>query len=512
MSAVEATNFGGYDEWLIVHLTSTGRFSIPYANRPLELFWDMPAPLVFPHRLEAFLWLHAAYLWLIGVLVWAGARRLVGAPAPAAFAAGALAATWAPRDALRLNAVETVAYSGVTLVALAAAAVLWIAWSRRSHVLFGVAALLAVLAARTYESAVPLLAAAPALLWAAGAEAEGRARRWRWSAAWVAVVAAAGLAATVGVVTPSGGSYQMSALRLDLSPAGVVSRLFAQASFHLLPALAVAPAELASFAVAGVALVFLAGALPLARDASRDSTPRWELRGALAGAVLAALGWSVFCLSPAIRSADRTQFLSAPGVALLLACVLGAAARPLPARLRDFVLVGAAAWIVAVGAGRTRAMQGHWDEVTLWPAQAASLREVIRVVPDVAPGTLVVLFDEDGAWPATFTFRHALQYLYDGRAIGHVVGAHDFLYPTQFTAAGAWTAPLPEIREAWRAPVTLHRGSDIVALTLRADGAVELHETWPAALPPAAGARYAPRSRIRSGGGGPPSRAMLDRR
>lgn len=512
MSLVEATNFGGYDEWLIVHLTSTGRFSIPYANRPLELFWDMPAPLLFPHRLEAYLWLHAAYLWLIGVLVWAAFRRLVPAHGFAALAAGAFAATWAPRDSLRLNAVETVAYSGVTFVALAAAAVLWVAWRRRSLVLFAAAALLAALAVRTYESVVPLLAAAPALFWAGARVPEERARRVRWAGAWVALVALSGLAAVAGVVAPAGGSYQMSALRLDPSPAGLASRLAVQAWFHLWPAVSTAPGELASASVAVVALVFVAGALPLAWSEPGNGPARWEPRGALAGLLLAVLGWSVFCLSPAIRTAERTQFLSAPGVAVLLTSVLWMAARPLPRRLRAVALLAATTWIVAVGAGRTRAMQAHWDATTLWPAQAAALREVLRVVPDVAPGTLVVLFDEPGAWPATFTFRHALQYLYDGRATGHVVGARDFLYPTQFTDAGAWTAPLPEIREAWRAPVTLHRGAEIVALSLRADGTVELLETWPAALPPAAGAGYAPRARVVPGARRPASRAILGAR
>ena len=181
MRLVSPYNFGGYDEWLIVHLTATGRYSIPYANRPLELFWDMPAPLLFPHRLEAFLWLHAAYLWLVGVSVWAAVRRLVPGAVLAAFAAGAFAATWAPRDSLRLNAIETVAYSGAAAVTLVSAGLLWTAWTRRSAAVLAMGALLAVLAARTYESVVPLLLAAPALLWAEPVAPERRATRWKWA-------------------------------------------------------------------------------------------------------------------------------------------------------------------------------------------------------------------------------------------------------------------------------------------------------------------------------------------
>jgi hypothetical protein len=504
MRLVSPLNFGGYDEWLIVHLTATGRYSIPYANRPLELFWDMPAPLLFPHRLEAFVWLHAAYLWLLGVTVWAGLRKLVPGAALAAFTAGALAATWAPRDSLRLNAIETVAYSGAAAVALAGGVLLWIAWERRSPALLAAGALLAVLAARTYESVVPLLLAAPALLWAAPVDAGRRAARWRWVAAWELVVAGAAFAAVFGVVAPQGGSYQMSALRLDLSPPGVAARLAQQAGFHLLPAVEVRAAEIASWPAAVAAIVFAAGALPLARGAA----PRWEGRGLLVGSALAVMGWSVFALSPAIQTAERTQFLSAPGVAVVLAALAGLASRPLPAALRPAAAIALGAWIVAAGAGRTAAMQREWDASSYWTAQSSSLRAITALAPDVAPGTMVVLFDEAGAWPATFTFRHALQYLYDGRAVGHVVGAHAFLYPTWFTPRGAVTEPLPDVRGPWNAPPTLHRASDMVVLTLRADGSVALQETWPAILPVPDAGSYDPRRRL-SAGPPPASRAVL---
>ena len=504
-SIVSPTNFGGYDEWLIVHLTATGRYSIPYANRPLELFWDMPAPLVFPHRLAAYLWLHAAYLWLAGVIVWGTLRRVAPVHPSIAFLAGVLTATWAPRDSLRLNAIETVAYSGVLAVGLAAAAILWLAWSRRSWPVFAAAALVAVLAARTYESVVPLLACAPALLWS-GASAGRERERWAWAAVWVAVVGAAGAAAVFGVVAPTTGSYQMTALQLDLSPIGIAQRLGAQAGFHLLPAVAVDPRELVSRAAALPLLAFVVGALPLAFAPA--TAGRWETRGVFAGAALAVLGWSVFALSPAIRTAERTQFLSAPGVAVFIAALVALATRPLSGRLRAAAAVVVGGWLVAVGAGRTAAMQADWDRTGYWAAQAASLRSITQVMPDVVPGTLVVLLDEDGSWPASFTFRHALQYLYDGRAVGHVVGAHQFLYPTWFVPGGARTEPLPDVQEPWAAPPSLHRGAEIVVLTLAPGGVARVEESWPSTLPAASGTGYAPRARITSGAP-PASRAVL---
>ena len=496
LSAVSPTNFGGYDEWLIVQLTSAGRVSMPYAERPLELVWDLPAAFLFPHRLEAFLWLHALYLWLTGVLVWRLFARLAPGQGMSAFLAGTFAATWAPLDFLRLNAVETVAYSGVTFVTLAAASLLLASWRRRSIPLLAAAAVLALCAARTYESALPLLFAAPALLWAAPVSPDDRRPRWRFVVFWEVVVLLAGFLSAIGVLLPSEGSYQLSALSLDLHPISVARRLAQQAAYHLGPAVAVSWPELRTANVILSTVTFLVAAVAVARR-HRDTVPvRVHAFQALWGLVLALLGWSVFALSPAIRSAARTQFLSAPGVGVFLAAIIGLVAGVVPPRLRTAAAAAMAAWVIAVGAARTGAMQRDWDAQSYWSAQSASLREITTVLPDVLPNTLVLVLDERGVWPATFTFRHALLLLYEGRAIGLVPGAHDFLYPARFAAGGISCEPWPVIRKPWGAAPTFHRGSEIVAMTLAADGSVSLMESWPPALPAASGTGYAPRSRI----------------
>jgi hypothetical protein len=508
MAVVAPTNFGGYDEWLIVQLTSAGRVSIPYAERPLELLWNLPAPLLLPHRLEAFLWLHGVYLWLTGVLVWRLFTRLAPGQATTAFVAGTFAATWAPLDFLRLNAVETVAYSGVTVVMLAAASLLLESWRRRSVPLLAAASILALCAARTYESVLPLLAAAPALLWAAAIPRQDRRARRRFVVAWETVILLAGVLSVSGVLLPSEGSYQLSALSLDLHPGGVSRRLAQQAAYHLAPAITVAWSELRTAHVMVTTLAFLVAAALVVR--SRDGAPaRVHAGQAMVGLGLAILGWSVFALSPAIRSAARTQFLSAPGVGVLLAALIGLVAGLAPPRVRTAATAALAAWIVAVGAARTGAMQRDWDAQSYWAAQSASLRGIGAIVPDVLPNTLVLLIDDRGAWPATFTFRHALLLLYEGRAIGVVPGAHDFLYPSRFAAGGISCEPWAVIRSPWAAAPTFHRGDEIVAVALGADGAVSLVETWPPALPAASGIGYAPRSRIRPAGAPLPARRIL---
>ena len=191
---------------------------------------------------------------------------------------------------------------------------------------------------------------------------------------------------------------------------------------------------------------------PRSRRHVDDASPRAARPPRAGGAALAILGWSVFALSPAIRTAARTQFLSAPGIALLLAALFGLIACLAPAR-RARIGGGGAGGVDrrrrrgahrrhAAGMGRA----GLLDAAERFAARDHRRRprraaEHARHPPGPAR-----------AWPATFTFRHALLLLYEGRAIGLVPGAHDFLYPARFADGGVSCEPWPVIREPWDAP------------------------------------------------------------
>jgi hypothetical protein len=138
------------------------------------------------------------------------------------------------------------------------------------------------------------------------------------------------------------------------------------------------------------------------------------------------------------------------------------------------------------------------------------LAELTAQAPDFEPGTLVVLIDEPKAFPATFTFRHAVEYLYDGRATGYVWDASDYLYPMSFGTDGLHSEPWPVIREAWASPARVYRYDEVVVARFARTGQLSLLQTWPdvlPALPP--GARYEPQARIRRGGALPSARAIL---
>jgi len=260
--------------------------------------------------------------------------------------------------------------------------------------------------------------------------------------------------------------------------------------------------------------LFALGFLPVARAGWRSTLDRRGLVLVLLGGALAAfLTYLPYSLTPALTSPLRTQMASAAGIAFLLAGVAHVAAAILPARWQRLALFVLGGWVVAAGTGRTILMQREWDQRTQWPAQSGCLRELVRRAPDLRPNTFVLLFDETGTWPATFTFRHAVDYLYDARAIGAVWGAHPFLYPFTFTAEGLVAEPWPVIRRPWGVKPTLHAWSEIVVARLSASG-LEFLPRWPdGVLPPLpAGAVYDPEALIVRGGTAPPAQAILAER
>jgi hypothetical protein len=511
---VRPTNFGGYDEWLVLSLASRGILSLPFQNRPLELLWDLPAVWLTPHDLLGFKLVEAAYLALGGVLVFRLARRL-GAGLSLALVAGALAASWAPNDFLRLDTVLTTAYAGVTFGALLAIELFAVSLARGSLSLLALALFGGVVAGRGYESALPLLLGAPVLLPREAFRDRGRARTWLL--AWEGVVVAHLLFAAAGLLGSGGtgeaaASYQAQALGLDAHPAGVAARLGQQLWLHLGPLVATHPASLRAPA-AGLAAASLLLALLVATRFAAEREAGAATAAALMGrgALLAVLGYSMFLLTASTRSAARTQFLSGPGIALLLAGAFGLAVSLVRPRLRAVSLALLGSWTVAVGATRTVAMQGEWDVASSWPAQRRMLAELVRACPALEANTALLVLDERGTWPATFTLRHAVSYLYPGQAVALVVGGYDLLYPSRLAGDGLHVEPWPIVQRAWGERPSRHRYDEIVVVREGPRG-LEIQESWPEAtlgpLPP--GTRYAPRMRIGSTPP-PPARRVLDR-
>jgi hypothetical protein len=248
-----------------------------------------------------------------------------------------------------------------------------------------------------------------------------------------------------------------------------------------------------------VAAFFVAVREPAAPSRTRAAGRAAIVMAALTGAIGAALGYLPFVASPAVRGPVRTEFLSAPGVAVLLAAVVALATSCLPRRLRPLPACVLGAWVVAVGTGRTVGLQERWNHESRYGAQRRTLLELTALVPDVQPHSFLVVLQEGSAWPFDFAFNHAIDYLYEGRARGHVTDSNPLFYETRFEPDAIVWEPLPALRRAWDEPVTRFAYDECLVLREDRRGRLSLVDAWPNDLPPLPpGARYEPRRRMRS--------------
>jgi hypothetical protein len=509
---VRPTNFGGADEWLLIDLSSNRVLGFPYANRPLVLLWTTLASQSWPHDLRAYWLFNGLYLCGAALLTAVLARRLWPGSPRLALLAGVFAAGWAPLDALRLSGVLSCGYAGFTLCTMTAVTLLVESWHRRRPALLVLGAVLGFVAARGVESVIPVLLVAPLLVLEEGWPDRRRLARWLWP--WYSVIALE-LALALRPLLSGAPSYQGGALGLDPHPVRALGRLARLLGWQAGPLATSSPAELLTPAVALAVGAFVALAVAAARwgrGASENAAPSrgTGLRALGVGLLLAGSAHAGLALTASVQTPSRTQILSGPGFGLALAGAVVLLSSLVPGRAAGALALGA--WVVAVGAGRTVALQGEWDDFRgVYPEQHRTLSGLVSEAPGLRPGTLVLLLDGGRVWPLSFTFRHAVAYLYPGQALGLVPGGEDMLYPWSFTPAGVAVRPWPMLQAAWGVAPTFHPWDTLVVVGPGESGALEIRVRWPdgvlPALPP--GARYAPLERIARGGRPPASRRIL---
>lgn len=495
---VSPTNFDGYDEWLVHDLASKGILAYPNSNRPLAGLWALPGFLLSPASFTGHFVAHTTYLWLSGLAVWFLCRRLVPGQPVLAFLAATFTLAWAPADLGRLNAVGMTPHSGSMFGTLAAIVFLVESWRRRSVALLLAGAAAAFVSIRSYEAVVPTMLCAPLLLLAT---AQGPRRPIvLWTLPWVGASLLATALALWPMLFPAPGTdYQRVRLGVDHDPWAVTARLLRLFQDHLAPLGTTPPSQLSVVAVPVAVLVFAAACVLLLRLANESSKEPAStgVRRLLLALAAAGLAYLPYALTPSTATAMRTQFLASCGIGWCLAECLLLLSRVCPARFRALAIVALAAWPVAVGTGRVVDLQKQWDRVGRFEIQRSLLAQLTAKMPDLEPGTLVLLIDKWPAFPADFTFRHAVEFLYRGRASGHSPSAWPLFYPTAMDGAGIRCEPWPDLQAAWRERPSLHRYDQVVVVRFTTAGNLRIEDEWPDTLPPLpAGARYAPRERI----------------
>jgi hypothetical protein len=511
---VRPTNFGGSDEWLLIDLSSSRVLGFPYANRPLVLLWTTIASQSWPHDLRAYWLFNGLYLSGAAFLTAVLARRLWPGSPRLALLAGVFAAGWAPLDALRLSGVLSCGYAGFTLSTMAALTLFVESWHRRRLDLLVLGAVLGFVAARGVESVIPVLFVAPLLVLEEAWNDRRRLARWLWP--WYGVIALE-LALALRPILAGAPSYQGGALGLDPHPLRLLGRMARLLGWQAGPVATSSPGELSTPAVALAVSAFVALAVAArwwGRGAPENGglARRAGLRALGLGLALAISAHAGLALTASVQTPSRTQILSGPGFGLALAGAIVLLSSAGPARAAGAGALALGAWVVAVGAGRTVAMQGEWDDFRgVYPEQHRTLSGLVSEVPGLRPGTLVVLLDGGNIWPLSFTFRHAVAYLYPGQALGLVPGGEDMLYPWSFTPAGVAVTPWPMLQTRWGVAPTFHPWDALLVVGPGESGALEIRSRWPDEVLPALplGARYAPWERIVRDGRPPASRRIL---
>lgn len=494
---VRATNFYGTDEWVFQWVAARRILDSPYSNRPFNFLWTIPGAHLGARGFNGFYAMHSLYLLGTALVTLALGHRLLPDRPRLGFLIAVLAAVWAPSDPSRLATVQMTVNSGFTFGAIVAVWLYIVSWQRRSRVLLALAAAWALLMVRGYEAVAPAIFAAPLLV-------AGELRRERRAArTWLAVWALAALLAAAAVLPPllhpdASVAYQATLMQIDASPARMAARLAQEYRIHLLPAVTTPPIVLRVPAVLISMLAFVAAFVAATRLSPPES---WSRRGlwlaAMLGLLLAALGYAAFLPSRVVDPGDRTEILAMPAIGLFVGATIALLASAAPPRARSVAMGALAAWVVAVAAARTLQMQRSWDGASYYGRQVKLLGDLVGFAPHLRPHTLVVLVGDTSAFPATFTFRHAIETVYPREATGVLASGPEALYVSRLSAAGIETEPWPVLWKPWGVAPTSHRFDEMLVARARADGTATLEESWPADLPPLPpGQAYDPRARI----------------
>ena len=279
----------------------------------------------------------------------------------------------------------------------------------------------------SYESQLVLVFAFPLMVMLAR-------REWRkpWRlAAWYSVPVAYVVCTYISYARAAGHTYQQSVMRKSWAIGGVAGDW----AFNIASSLKFwtwaagdwkYPARDAYLLSAFAALVFAAGWIAIMRlnDESVGVTGTirscWILIGA--GFVTLALSFPVFLSLGAARTLWRTQILSGLGTAMVFAGILGLVAS-LPLRRIASVGLAAAIGAVFVYYGSFSALQKGGLHRWLWERQRTAMLQILKVVPDIQPYSVVVLTNvpkigdpfEDSMW-----FDLAIRLAYPGIEVAGV--------------------------------------------------------------------------------------------
>jgi hypothetical protein len=447
---------------------------------------------------------HAALWWGRGLLVFLLVRRLTGEPI-LAYVAGALLLVHASDGALQwAGQINQFGYIFWMLLACYTSVRVIDAGRVPASVALAVfACFFLYMSLWSYESQLPLVMLFPVLLLALR-------RAWKHrvlilAVPWYGVVAAYVTQSLRQYMSNASATYQAGVMRTDWSAPVLASdwwfNVVESVSFWKWARQAPPPTApwLALLAVA----VFAAGAWLVFRRGAALPPVRAQRASALlvlcgVGVVLLVASFPVYLLLSSVRSMWRTQFLSGIGTAITITAVIALISQLAAPRLRAVVITAMSA--VVIWTGTVAALGYGAFHRRGWELQRQVITSILRQVPSVKPGTLVVLRNVPKAqdpFGHVMWFETALELAYYGTWVG---GAY---FLEDGSAAPGVQTRLAYNKWIWsgkeQAPAVGQAGlKNSVILTLQSSGEVTLDRTLPdgLCLSDCSPAEYSPESRI----------------
>jgi hypothetical protein len=355
----------------------------------------------------------------------------------------------------------------------------------------------------SYESQLPLVVLFPLLLLALRGR-EARRRVLLLTLSWYAVVTAYVVQVLAHYSSTGSSTYQLNVMRSDWSATALASdwwfNIVASVSFwewarepssqgdQWLAALSVAV-----FA-AGAWLMWRANASERAKI-GRTSTLLTVLG---VGIVTLVASFPVYLLLSTARGLWRTQLLSGIGTAVTITAAIALMTCLVGARWRVILLTTLSA--VVIWSGAVAALGRGASHREGWERHREAIAGILREVPSVTPGTLVVLRDVpkardpfgDGLW-----FELALKLVYHGTWVGGVYYLDDGTAPPGVALRLAYNKWFWDTKGRMSALGEPPLKSTVI-LTVQPSGQITLDRTLPdgLCLSECSPAEYSPEARI----------------
>jgi len=216
------------------------------------------------------------------------------------------------------------------------------------------------------------------------------------------------------------------------------------------------------------------------------------------------LGFAAFLPTNLIEIEQRrVDILAMPGMAILSASVVGFAGALAPHKgLRRIVEAILLAFIVSFGVSTTGRLQDEmYTYDATWETEAAYMRSLANMIPEVAPNTLFIYmqppFQGQVPFVSGWSFEYSLRYAYEDRATGIVPSNNQVISSWNTQEDGILITPSPGNESLAAAYTSFHRWDEIIFVTRDEDyRAVILEEIPPEFYTPERAAAYDPYGRV----------------